>query len=350
MGSELLICLLISALSGPAIPMAPLEVQVRAVGAETAPPAGTVTLRPAGSEAGEPRKAPISAGKPAHFEVPVRSAWEVSVDVPGGWSRSEVAQVVDGRPQAVTLDLYPVGKLIGAIRVPAGAAAPTVMKVRFRSVPGAARSLPEMALDCPVTAGRFECALPAGEWDVRLRVARLRTRYVWGMTVPARGSRDLGTLDLQPGATVVGWLDAPGDRGARLEQAVVEMRQLRENRTPGLDDPSRQTALQRTTHASSRGFFEIAGLAGAYPGCRMLTAYSPGAVKAWLRAASGSVKPYFGDTRLSSDAAGKFEIKGLTAVLPEQPTWRVEVVNAHLSPVEVRPLAETELCLPASAM
>jgi len=72
----------------------------------------------------------------------------------------------------------------------------------------------------------------------------------------------------------------------------VEIRPLRGELNPGPDGPSRQAALQIATHASPRGFFELAGLA-----------------------------------------------PGQYAVTIRHPRY----APAHLSPVEVHPLAETEL-------
>ncbi len=172
---------------------------------------------------------------------------------------------------SVVVDIYPAGTLAGTVRVPAGTAMPAELQIRLRGAPDAAEPLAPVAQSCSVRDGKFVCTLPAGRLDLRLRAEHLRTQYLWGIEIPAGGRRDLGALDLKPGATVVGWIESPR-RGFALEAGTVDLEPRRSGARPASDDPARQAAFHSKTRVSSRGFFELAGIP---PGLYTLTARYP---------------------------------------------------------------------------
>jgi hypothetical protein len=254
---------------------------------------GEVTLEPLLSGgSGLPLRASISKSREARFDLPPDSGWRVTVSLPDAWSRPAVVRIAGGEPPLpVVVDAYPAAKLSGALRVPVGTPMPAELQVRLRSAPGAADPLGPVALSCPVSGGRFACTLPAGRLDVRLRAERLSTAYLWGVDLSAGGRKDVGTLELKPGASVVGWIESPR-RDLALDSGTAELEPRRSGVPPAADDPVRHAALHLRAQVSSRGFFELAGVS---PGLYVLTVRYPG------------------------------------------------FAPARISPVEVQPLAETEL-------
>ncbi len=295
MSHLLLIALMLPATTVLPPPTVPLEIRLVVHDAGRLPAGqrkeGEVTLEPvAVGEKGHPLRTSISAAQGARIDVAPDSTWRVAVALSGTWSRPEVARVGE-EASSVVIDAYPAGALAGIVRVPAGTPMPAELKVRVRSAPGVAEPLSPIVQSCPVSDGRFACSLPAGKLDIRLRAERLRTQYFWGIDLPAGGRRDIGTLELKPGATVVGWIESPR-RGFPLDKGAVDLEPRRSGTRPAADDPTRQAALRYQARVSARGFFELAGIA---PGLYTLTARYPG------------------------------------------------FAPARLSPVEVLPLAETEL-------
>lgn len=229
-----------------------------------------VTVEPAGGARSPLRQtAPVPGG--VSFEVAAGTAWQVRVEAPGYWSQPVpvvtpvLAPGAPPAPARAVVDLLPAGRVAGELRPPAGHRLPAELSVRLRSAPGVRPVLEEAQLTCPVTAeGRFECAVPAGQLDLRLRARGFLTHSYWGVKVPAGGAFAAGPLPLRPGASVVGWIAPPGP-DFRYQDCTANLEPYRVGTPPSLADAERAPALGQSARVNSRGYFEITGVApGGY--------------------------------------------------------------------------------------
>jgi len=250
-----------------------LRVVLRSLQGGPVPKAARVTITPADTskEAAppSPREAAVESGA-AVFSVPRGSAWLVKAEAPGTWSRPELV-AASGSGGEVAVRLLPAGFLAGEVRVPVGQAQPKELILRFRSAPEAKEALPEIVESCPVADHRFRCALPAGRLDVRIRARGYVSQYRWGITIPVRSAASAGTIELKPGASVVGWIEPP-EKGFPFQEVQVELQTPTLGDSPTLADAGRRATLLLKEGANSRGFFEIAGVA---PGKYLLVARHP---------------------------------------------------------------------------
>ncbi|HET7177140.1 MAG TPA: carboxypeptidase-like regulatory domain-containing protein, partial [Solirubrobacterales bacterium] len=229
-----------------------------------------VTLKPSGAgEDREPRAQTIQVPGSASFEVPDGRTWEASAIAAGYWSRPAVIGPEDSRPLAAQIELWPAGEVEGALHAAPGRALPSTLTARFQPAPGAAVKPPNAAASCRVAEGRFRCELPAGDLDLRLRARGFVTQYRWGIKVPARGLLDVGTIELKPGASLVGWVQVPGRE--RVEESRVEIGPQVAGAADSLAEEERR-GWRREAKVNSRGFFEVDGVT---PGSYRLTVRHP---------------------------------------------------------------------------
>jgi hypothetical protein len=204
------------------------------------------------------------------LDLPPGSTWALAVDAGGYWSLPTVVAVT-AEPERATVELLPAGRVAGTVRTPPDQRSPGELILRFRPAPGAGLDLPEVTASCAVAEGRFACTVPAGSLDLRLRARGFLTHSFWGAKVPAGGAFEAGTLALRPGASVVGWIPAP-DRELRYEECAVTLQPLTAGTPPSLADAERGPALVQQETVSSRGYFELTGVA---PGRYRLTVRHP---------------------------------------------------------------------------
>lgn len=259
------------------------QVEVRLVaasgGSDAAPSAVSLILEPvfAGLDAAagvNPRR--ISTGVPGSvgLDLPPGSVWRASIDSAAYWSPVELITVdQEGTlpPQVASLTLFVTGELTGRLTVPRDEELPREMTARLESPPGSVPVIRRSTVSCPVEDGRFRCQLPAADLDLRLRARGYVSHYRWAEEVPARSSRDLGSLRLVRGASVVGWL-APPDRVFDYGACRVELAPnlTSEGRTAA--DRERRKGLVIGARINERGFFELAGVP---PGSYRLTLSHP---------------------------------------------------------------------------
>lgn len=145
------------------------------------------------------------------IDLPETSAsWLLSASSPGHWAFQE--SVAPGG----TVDLWPTGTLQGSVQMPAGEEPVSQLTVKLSPVPGAKapeRLEGEGTVTCPIVEKRFECAVPAGTLDLRLRVKGHVSIYRWGQVVVAGEALGVGKLELKRGASLVGRV-ASTDRDA----------------------------------------------------------------------------------------------------------------------------------------
>jgi hypothetical protein len=241
----------------------------------TVPPKGALVLRPADGK-GDLLRFPVVSGESTSVQLPTGSEWEVSPDLPGFWgARKPLLVGPPGQVTRLVLDLWPMGSISGIVRVEEkGKPLPRQVLVRTLAVPSFVRRVPapKGALDCPVDErGHWSCSLPAASFDLVISAEGFIPHYRWSVPVPPGKDLSLGTLALQRGASVAGWVAVeggalePGACVARLSPLVA-----------GGPDPA--AALDVERKAAERGvgkdgFFQLTGLA---PGAYALEVRQPG--------------------------------------------------------------------------
>lgn len=243
--------------------IAPTEVSVRAsAGGEVAEVRSTL--------GGEPGPAQVTV------EVPSRGVWTVEASGPGVWSQPRT--VVVPQEGSVVLDLWPVGELALAERLQEKDAQPSPPTVTLWSPPGLQAEQPDLdGAAFPCVARRdeaptaFRCTVPAGRWDVRVRVPGHVSAYLWDLEVDGKRPRSLGTILFKKGASVVGWVAAEVG-SLELSRASLALVPF----TSGGQYPDQAERAHRTaatTRPNAKGFFHFRGVA---PGRYTLRASAPG--------------------------------------------------------------------------
>lgn len=214
------------------VPLLRINVEVVSGTVQGMPPAGHFRLVP---QITEPSKTaspeilefPFEALGPKELPVPSNRAWQIELQVEGYWSEPQ-AVPAGNRMEDVHLRLFPLGRIRGKLVRPDAGALPMSVTVGVQSTanqPGNGEAL-DATIDCPVREEALDCAVPAGRVDLRLRAEGFTPLYLWDLVLPARESKDLGTLRLQRGASVVGWVqeeDGKPAAGARVELALESL-------------------------------------------------------------------------------------------------------------------------------
>ncbi|HEX2252169.1 MAG TPA: carboxypeptidase-like regulatory domain-containing protein [Thermoanaerobaculia bacterium] len=254
--------------------MRPLQGLVVLAALSTAPAGAaelTVRLDPAAPAVTEVRLVPRSgAGETirrsvpastteAHFSSLAPGLWSVQVLTAGRWAPDQVLALREGSPAEVVVPLFETAQLEGSFAAPAGVAADAPLSLRLTGVEVGRRGS-SFLVDCAIRDDRFSCLVPAGRWDLRLRLPLHASHHRWGVHLPPHRARDLGKITFRPGGSVVGW--AP---------TCAEMqpgKSCRASLLPWLgDEDSAQEkafaeALRIDSKVDERGFFELTGVAG----------------------------------------------------------------------------------------
>ncbi|NJL28907.1 MAG: hypothetical protein HC897_13955 [Thermoanaerobaculia bacterium] len=237
----------------------PVEVLVSTAGPGTPETKVECTLRAVNGE--NTLEWTIKAPWSGVLDVPVEQAWKFSVEAPGFWAPETTLDVAAGA-RRLELGLHPAGAISGKLQTPEAAEPPPTLLLELASPPArqAERNSTSSPIEvpCPVSKGFFICKLPAGRLDLKLQVSGYAPRYLWATEVATGETTDLGTLHLQRGGSVVGWVEVAGptDEGDTpivvLEPPVMGWK---------LDprDASRQALRAASTHADERGFFSSPG-------------------------------------------------------------------------------------------
>jgi hypothetical protein len=144
-----------------------------------------------------------------------------------GWSRADISIVVAGDDFVSTearldefidsgaeLRLWRASALEARVRstgrrgdgsINGGAAT-----VFFWPADGSGGLLPTFRTTCPLEDARLKCKVPEGTWDLRLQLRGYAPITRWAQTFMRARVRDLGALELQPGAAVKGLLVVTG--------------------------------------------------------------------------------------------------------------------------------------------
>jgi len=253
---------------------APVEIFFSLEGPNSLPVKGSLVLRPADGH-GEAMKLAVTSLAAVSLSLPVGSKWEVSADLPGFWVRRQSLAIGSPDQRRLTLAVWPLGTISGLVKVKGNKGVlPRHLIVRSLIAPAFAKrpSAPKGALDCPVDAkGAWSCSLPAATYDLVISAQGLTPHYRWGVRIPAGQKVSLGSVELEAGASVSGWVAVeegavePGRCVARLAPLVASGGNL--DSASDLD----RTAVSRTVRRD--GFFQLTGLS---PGMYSLSVQQPG--------------------------------------------------------------------------
>jgi len=335
------------ALAGGSIWAAPVLFDV----AWSEPPKGgavpvkvVLRLEEAGAGRGAPRvvEREVEAPGRASVALPAGSAWRLEARGKDVWSpplplSAEALQ--RGSPVAVAI--FPAGVVRGRFAGPARERPPALGDVDVRLTaspsPSKAQRIPETAVRCPVAAGELRCPLPAGRLDLRLKATGFVPVYRWGVEVEHGASRDIGTLALKRGSSLVGRVQAEG--GTAMGSACTV--RLAPQRTGDLPQHAseadvaterRLRDLTQETHPNDRGFFAFEDLA---PGLYAVTASAPGlaAVQVFpVEVREGLEAEIRDPLTLSRPLA--FEVVLDPPVDPYGQPWRLALASIDASPAE----------------
>ncbi len=215
---------------------------------------------------------------PGHVmaEVPA-GLWRVESELEGFWAEPRWLSIAPGAVTPdVRLSFFAAGVVEGsAAVVPAGAGGKemlTSLKLRFSGSPRDKARLPRAEVVCPLEKQRFRCRVPAGYLDLRFKAEQAAAVYLWDFEVRPNRARDLGSLRLVRGASVVGWVQEEAGRATSSPCRVT----LAPHTYGGNQDREtalglRSLVLESETH--ERGFFQFVGVP---PGAYRISAVQPG--------------------------------------------------------------------------
>ncbi|MCP4656150.1 MAG: hypothetical protein GY856_12115 [bacterium] len=264
---------------GLATSTAAVELRFQAVvqGDAQAPVDGLLTASPAVDEtieaAPEPVAVPFTAQEETRIDLRSGMAWKVSMAAEGYWS-PETLVVPNASHEPVAVKLYPTATVTGRLEIPGRAELPEdlTLRTRFRSAGSrtAADAALEGTVDCALEEGRFDCLHPAGTFDLRLRATGFVSHYLWRQTIEPGATLVAGTLELERGASLVGWVETEDE--TPVKQCRIELApEVSGHPTPA--EEARSSILKTGADVGEREFFHLTGL---LPGSYVLTATMEG--------------------------------------------------------------------------
>jgi hypothetical protein len=210
--------------------------------------------------------------------------WRVEATTSDYW----VAPVLLSAPLAareLPLKLLPAATLTGRLVVPEGQTLPAEISVGVEATPelaaaspGAAvknltRALPSSQISCPVEETHFRCLVPAGTLDLALRVEGFISHYRWGLPVKRGALVDVGTVALERGAAVSGWVVVRGAAAPSGPRVKVELQPQGRSEAASPVEYARLAGRRLDATVDARGFFHFRGVP---PGGYTLTATKEG--------------------------------------------------------------------------
>jgi hypothetical protein len=208
----------------------------------------------------KPRTVATSTGSAT---IPLQSGtWIVRAHADGFWSRPEVV-VVRNVPATIQLDLYAASTLTAKVSTMGRDVLPTEATVYVQTPPQSEEAATMSAsIPCPIAANIMRCTIPAGKFDLAVRVPGFLSHYAWDLKAPEDRTTDLGHVRLQRGSSLSGSVRMP--RGEPSAKGVtVTLRPM-----AAVEENDRLHERRRISHATStvshRGFFHFAARPGAY--------------------------------------------------------------------------------------
>lgn len=322
---------------GPSPAAVPVEVTVRP-GASAEPPPPVVHVRAtAESGAQQERRCPLD--QPCIMSLAPGQRWQFEVIENDVWSTPQTLVPEAGTTTGVTLEVWHAGRVGGTLVVPEGEDVPPgSLALRGTAAAGpVAGSLPAaFEVLCPVVDGGFDCRVPAGSWDVRLRARGFVSFYRWNLAV-SKGKRvDLGGLRLRRGASLVGKVEAFDGRDIH-EKTRLMLAPQDVGRNQGGAEAARSRLRVELAGLGPDGFFHFAGLpAGTFALAVSHPSYAPAMVFPLTLAENAETelrRPVVLDEPLT------LRVRIVPARTPDEADWRVELSRAGLHPDNWLPAA-----------
>jgi hypothetical protein len=134
----------------------------------------------------------------------------------------------------------------------------SALRVVLRTSPSVARAVVAEAEEaCELLGQRWTCTVPAARLDLQLRPGDLVPKYAWDVEVEPGLETDLGTLTLEAGGSVTGFLQ--GSDGSPIKDGRVELHSPRgEPIAPSAT--SKEASSPFVGQANHRGFFQLKGM------------------------------------------------------------------------------------------
>lgn len=266
---------------------AQIDVVVEFLGptAKDGPAQITIVAEPGDPKLGRPpegvREFLVAPG-PSTLDLSEDRPWRLRTRAKGFWGPEvEISLPAAG---AVRLLLFPTGILRGDLSMTGPESTPSEIELRFEGDAywRTATKIPAGTVNCPVAQGLIRCEVPAGTLNLTLAGGQLVPERRWEIRVERAEVHDLGTVELELGGTVWGWLELDG-AAAPSEECRVRM--IGHGRT---QEASRGT-LGQTAVVNPNGSFEFVGVPA---GEVVLTASQPN----YLPATSASIEVLRGQT------------------------------------------------------
>ncbi|MFZ2490420.1 MAG: carboxypeptidase-like regulatory domain-containing protein [Thermoanaerobaculia bacterium] len=228
-----------------------------------------VELRPAGpATAGTLIARPLEGGPPVRIaltelgaELPLaKGTWQITGELPGRYVEPTTLSVTSGA-ERVVIRAWRTGSVRGEVVAATEGGVPELLELRWSSV--SPDGPPPGFAACQVAERRWRCEMPAGKaMDLRVRASGFLTLFKWGVDVEPERALDWGTVKLQRGASVFGWVGVARRAEARMNDVRVI-----------LSTTAATPSVVAAVTPDRRGFFRFAGIA---PAPYRLEATAPG--------------------------------------------------------------------------
>lgn len=200
------------------------SVKVRAVlEAETAVPvAGFWVARRVDKDQPPLRFALLPQSATTEISLPAPATWEVALEAEGFWAPRQVVRLeaVGNEVEPLEISVWPLGRIRGTLKTPGPSdRLPEWFEAEIPAPrQGEAPKRPKGRTGCkvePQEASRtvlFDCALPAGQYDLSFHTADYAPFYASRVSVSPSTPAELGVQPLKRGGSLVGWAVLEGGK------------------------------------------------------------------------------------------------------------------------------------------
>lgn len=210
----------------------------------------------------------IPSGKPSlevAVPLPSQGRWWFSVEGKGLFSVPELLAFPIEARQA-TLQIRPLVPLAGRVVADGGVSIEGRETLVLWRTPGSTDSW--QSVKVRVSGGRVEAEIPAGTWDLAMKVRGCASHRRERAPVAPDSRLDLGTVRVVPGASLVGRV-ARRDGDANLGPKEVRITLTPAGEVPGRSAVGDAISLGRETRPTPFGEFQFAGLTPGHYNLRL---------------------------------------------------------------------------------
>lgn len=215
-------------------------------------------------DAPEPVAMEVEVPGSVTLDLEEKLTWRLRVDAEGLWGPQPLV-LGGGEVAETSIDLVPTATLSARIEPAPGRELPEDLGVRIRSpeeIPSAPGAFDEV-IRCPIEEGLWQCEVPSGTFDLRLRAEGFLSQFFWELELPARERIELEVVKLVPGSAISGWLVTDDESPLLPGTKVIAMPQATGQAAPRAEAKHRSLATEAVV--TDRGFFHLQGLrSGAF--------------------------------------------------------------------------------------